>query len=69
MPKPKKSHAFKPTQLLRLSDEAAQAVADYQKQMLDEQNIMISINKSINALIVGGWQSINKDQIDNQELQ
>ena len=58
----KKSPAIKTNQPLRLSDEAAQAIAEYQRHMLAKQNVMVSINKSINALIVNGWQSISTAQ-------
>lgn len=63
----RKTDPVKQNQPLRLSDEAAQAIADYQRYMLTEQNVMVSINKSINALIVNGWQHISTAQYAPRE--
>jgi hypothetical protein len=58
MPKPIKIASINPKQAATLTDEAAQAVAQYQEWMKREHHTEISIRRAIPALIELGWQYI-----------
>jgi hypothetical protein len=47
-----------PQQALTLEARAAEAVGAYIDYMRDEKNLLVSRQRAMNALIIGGWQSI-----------
>lgn len=61
MKKSKSRPAVRPNQPARLTPEAAEAIAAYQQWMLENQDIMVSINRAISVLIRRGWQAIQAE--------
>lgn len=49
---------------LRANPDAIQAIEDYQSYMLNDQNLLISQNKAINALIVKGIKYLREVESD-----